>query len=107
MEIDQLRAKREEGKPLSQSAEQALRKYKAELRKLLGAGVVYPEDRIEITDPQAFLMYLGNIRQLEEFQANPQKASQLLKQIQNIFGFSVLPSSIYKYYYTKKKANKY
>ena len=100
-EIKRLRWMREESGCLSRSNKRKLKVCKLRLQELLGAVVIYPEDRLHIPAKEhmllAFDMGEMNNRLKEHFGENYD--GKLLALLFDIFEFEVSRGTILRYYY--------
>lgn len=96
----------EQGETLSQGGMHALRNYRKKIEKILGATLLYPEDKVEVKDGRALISAFTKLRYLSEFEEDKKKEESLFHLMKSIFYFRLAQSSISKYYYSKEEVNK-
>lgn len=104
-EIERLRLSREESGELSRSNERRLKACKERLEQLLGAAVVYPEDRQHVPRKAHVQVVFGMKKiasYLKEFSGTVHDG-QLYRLMHDIFDFEVTRETIDRYYYMSDK----
>ena len=100
-EIKRLRRMREESGCLSRSNERELKACKRRLRKLLGAVVLFPEDRLHIPSKEHMLLafYIGELNNRLKEHFGETHDGRLLALLFDIFEFEVSRGTFLRYYY--------
>lgn len=100
---------REESGCLSRSNERKLKVCKLQLQELLGAVVIYPEDRLHIPAKEHMLLafYMGGLNnRLKEYFGEIHDG-KLLALLFDIFEFEVSYGTILRYYYMSDDEKEY
>lgn len=100
-EIKRLRRMREESGCLSRSNERKLKACKLRLRELLGAVVIYPEDRLHIParEHMQLAFYMGEMNNRLKEHFGEIHDGRLLALLFDMFEFEVSYGTILRYYY--------
>lgn len=107
-EIKHLHGVRKQSGKLSRSNEQKLKSYKLRLQKLLGASVIYPEDRLHIpAKVHAQLAFeMGRINSRLKKALGETYDGKLLGLMFDIFEFEVSRGTILRNYYMSEEERK-
>jgi hypothetical protein len=107
-EIERLRRMKQTDGRLSRSNERLLKHYKQLLRELLGAAVIYPEDRrrVSTTEHMRIAFDMGKINSYLKERTGEKHDGKLLHLMLDIFDFDVSPRTILRYYYMSEDEKK-
>ncbi|WP_347394877.1 hypothetical protein [Parabacteroides leei] len=96
-----MRRMRESDGKLSRSNERKLSRYKDYLRIRLGAGVIFPEDRIDIPAKvhKALAFAVKDIALLLKEHSGHERDGRLYHLMNDIFTFEASPAAVKRFYY--------
>lgn len=97
--------KQKSGEPFSEANRKALNRAKRELEELLGAHLIYPEDKIEIKKGFFVIRKFKQIYQEEFGEGGKIHDGRLFNLMLRIFRFSLEISSIKRYFYQSEDGN--
>lgn len=97
--------KQRSGEPFSEANRKALNRAKRELEELLGAHLIYPEDKIEVKKSFFVIRKFKQIYQEEFGEEAKGHDGRLFNLMLRIFHFNIGKSSVKRYYYQAEEGD--